>query len=110
MGAHTSSFLSEIFLQYIENTEIFYILRSSRIEGYYRYVDDILIVYNESHTDIEEVQKSFNDITSDPNFTLEREKDGKLNFSDLTLTRKENELSFHIFRKHTTTDTIIPQD
>jgi hypothetical protein len=111
MGAPTSSFLLEIFLQYIENTKIADILRSSRIEGYYRYDDDIQrTVYNESHTDIEEVQKSFNDITSGLNFTLEREKDGELNFLDLTLTRKENELSFDIFRKHTTTDTIIPQD
>jgi hypothetical protein len=46
-------------------------LHSSRIEGYYRNVDDILIVYNKKYTDIEEVQKSFNDITSSLNFTLE---------------------------------------
>jgi hypothetical protein len=26
----------------------FYIIRNSRIEGYYRYVGDILIVYNEN--------------------------------------------------------------
>jgi hypothetical protein len=110
MGAPTSSFLSEIFLQHIENTKIVNILHSSKIEGYYRYVDDIIIIYNESHTDIEEVQRSFNDITPSLNFTLECEKDGEINFLDLTLTRKENELSFDIFRKHTTTDTIIPQD
>jgi hypothetical protein len=48
MGAPTSSILSEIYLQYMENTKIFYILRNSRIEGYYRYVDDILIAYNET--------------------------------------------------------------
>jgi hypothetical protein len=70
----------------MENTKIFDILRSSRIAGYFRYVDDILIIYNEMHTDIEEFQKSFNNITTDLNFTLEREKDNKLNFLDITIT------------------------
>jgi len=45
MGAPTSSILSEIYLQYLENTEIFDILLKHHIIGYFRYVDDILIVY-----------------------------------------------------------------
>ena len=59
------------------------------------------------NTDIE-VQNSFNNVTLNLNFTLEREKDKKLNFLDLTITRPANKLSFDIYRKHTTTDTIIP--
>jgi hypothetical protein len=94
----------------MENTKIFDILRSSRIAGYFRCVDDILITYNEMYTDIEDVQKSFNNITADLNFTLEREKDNKLNFLDITITRTANELFYDIYRKHTTTDTIIPYD
>ena len=110
MGAPTSSVLSEIYLECMENTKIFEILHNSKVEGYYRFVDDILIVYNENHTDTEEVQKSFNDIISGLNFTLEREEDKKLNFLDLTITRTENGLSFDIFRKHTTTDSTNPHD
>jgi len=36
MGASTSSILSEIDLQHLENTKIFDILRNSRVEGYFR--------------------------------------------------------------------------
>jgi len=43
-------------------------------------------------------------------FMLERERDGKLHFLDLTITKGASELTFEIFRKPTTTDTIIPKD
>jgi hypothetical protein len=89
---------------------MFEILCRARVVGYYRYVDDILIIYNENHTNTEEVQKSFNDITTGLHITLEREEDQKINFLDLTITMTENGLPYDIFRKHTTTDTIIPHD
>jgi hypothetical protein len=65
------------------------ILRRLRVESYYRYVDDMLILYNK-HDDIAEVQKSFNDVTAGLNFTLEWEEDNKLNFLDLIITKREN--------------------
>jgi hypothetical protein len=46
MGAPTSGILSEICLQYIEHTHVSKILQSHNIIGYYRYVDDVLIIYN----------------------------------------------------------------
>jgi coproporphyrinogen III oxidase-like Fe-S oxidoreductase len=45
MGAPSSGFISEIFLQYIECNTILPILNKHHISGYYRYVDDILILY-----------------------------------------------------------------
>jgi hypothetical protein len=75
IGAPTSSILSEMYVHFMENTKIFDIHRRSRVEGYYRYVDDILIIYDENRTNIEEVQKSFSDITTGLHFTLEREED-----------------------------------
>jgi hypothetical protein len=47
MGAPTSTFLAEIFTQYLEHTKIINILKKHYIMDYYRYVDDILIVCNE---------------------------------------------------------------
>jgi hypothetical protein len=52
MGAPTSSILAEIYLQFIENTKIYDILRYSKVEGYFRYVDDILLVYKDNLTNI----------------------------------------------------------
>ena len=44
MGAPTSSFLSEIYLHYLENTKIIYILLKHHIIGYFIYVADTLIL------------------------------------------------------------------
>jgi len=90
MGAPTSSILFEIYLQYAESTKIYDIPRNSRVERYFRYVDDVLLVYNENLTDIKETLISFNNITPDLNFTLEREQENKLKFLDLTITKATN--------------------
>ena len=110
MGSPTSSILSEIYLQFLENTKILNIVTKPGIEGYFRYVDDILIVYNKSHVDITEILDQFNNLTPHLNFTLELERDSKLNFLDISLTKTSNRISYKIYRKPTTTDTIIPKD
>jgi len=110
MGAPASSILSEIYLQYTENTKIYDILRNSRVERYFKYVYDALLVYNENLTDIEEILNPFNNITPVLNFTLEREQENKLKFLDLTITKATNETSFDIYRKPITSDTIITND
>jgi hypothetical protein len=55
VGAPTSSTLSEIYLQHVEHTAIHELLIRNNILGYFRYVGDILIAYNDSITDIKEV-------------------------------------------------------
>jgi hypothetical protein len=52
MGAPTSAILAEIFIQYLEHNNIIQILQKHQILDYYRYVDDILIMYNEERTNI----------------------------------------------------------
>ena len=49
MGSPLSSILSEIFLQHIENSYIEDIKKQVNIIFYSRYVDDILIIYNNVH-------------------------------------------------------------
>jgi hypothetical protein len=110
MGAPTSSVLSELYLQHLENTEIYNLLLEHNVEGYFRYVDDILIVYNENRTNINDFLDCFNKLTPKLEFTLERENDRKINFLDLTIYREQNRLSVDIYRKPTFTDVIIPND
>jgi hypothetical protein len=45
MGSSTSSIFSEIYLQYMENTAIYDILIHNNKTGYFRYLDNILVVY-----------------------------------------------------------------
>ena len=44
MGAPTSAILAEVYIQHMEHTQIYDILNKQNIIGYFRYVDDILIV------------------------------------------------------------------
>jgi hypothetical protein len=80
MGARTSSIISEIYLQNIENTKIFQILVKHKTEGYCRHVDDILFTYKQDQTNIQEVLDNFNNLTPNIKFTLEEEIDNKINF------------------------------
>ena len=53
MGTPTSSILSEFYLQHLENSKIYDNLLNFNIMGYFRYVDDLLIIY-EGHLESKE--------------------------------------------------------
>jgi len=80
IGSPTSTIFSEIYLEYIENTAIYDILRHNNITGYFQYVDDILIVYKNNTTNIIDVFSSFNEVMPTLKFTMEKEVDNKLTF------------------------------
>ena len=63
MGAPSSSAaLSEIYIQRLEHTKITDIIIQEYIIRYFRYVDDILVVYDQSVTDIHKVHKALNNL------------------------------------------------
>jgi hypothetical protein len=92
MGSPTSSIFSEIYLQYKECTDIFDTLVHNNIMGYFRYVDDILIVYDKTLTNIYEMLNTFNRIMSTMKFTIEKEN--TINFLDITVKKEKNKLNF----------------
>ena len=110
MGTPTSAILSEIYLQFLENNVIYNILKTHKITGYFRYVDDILIIYNNMESNIYEVLNDFNQIAPKLKFTIEEETERKLNFLDITIQREQHHIATSVYRKPTTTDTIIPSD
>jgi flagellin-like hook-associated protein FlgL len=71
MGTPTSALFSEIYLQKMEHTKLITILANNNIRNYIRYVDDILIVYDVTITDITAVLNQFNSITTNLQFTIE---------------------------------------
>jgi hypothetical protein len=71
MGTPSSATLSEIFLQYIEENFIIDILINNKILGYFRYVDDTLMAYDQSVTDISSVLNEFNQIHQNLQHTIE---------------------------------------
>ena len=110
MGAPTSSIFSEFYLQHHENSRIYDLLRNHNIAGYFRYVDDILIIYDESTMNIKDLLHCFNNPNPKLKFTLEKEVKRRINFLELTIHREHNKFSIDIYRKPTFTDTIIPND
>jgi hypothetical protein len=110
MGAPSSGILSEIYLQRLEHTKTIDILTQHNIMGYFRYVDDILVIYDDDMTDIHEVHKTLNNLTPKIKFTLEKENKHRINFLDLTIHNRDGKISFSIYRKPTATDVIIPAD
>jgi hypothetical protein len=71
--APTSAILAEIYIQNMEHTQIYNILTKQHIIAYFRYVDDILIVYDNMKTNIDNMINEFNKLQSKIEFTLEKE-------------------------------------
>jgi hypothetical protein len=106
MGAPTSPIIAETFIQQLEH-KLINILNKYRIIHYYRYVHDILTIYNENNTNINDTLDECNTIHQKINFTIETEKHNTLYYLDITITKKHNKLTFGIYRKPTNTVVII---
>jgi hypothetical protein len=108
MGAPTSGIIAVFFLQHLEDTHLSHLLQKHNIAGYFRYVDDILIIYDSLLTDIDSIRDSFNTVHPNMKFTAETESNNRLNFLDITIHRTPSNWVTSIHRKHTFTDTLIP--
>ena len=97
MGAPVSSIFSEIYVQYLEHTKIFDILVKHKLVGYFRYVDDILLIYKET-TSIHQLLDMFNNISPTLTFTMETANDNMINSLDITIQKKDHKINFNIYR------------
>jgi hypothetical protein len=66
------------------------------------------MVYDEMVTDIHEVHVAFNKLAPTITFIIEKETDNNINFLDISIRNKRDNLQFDIYRKPTATDVIIP--
>jgi hypothetical protein len=86
------------------------LLYKHQIVNYSRYVDDILIVHNTHTTNIKNTLTEFVSMHPQIKFTIEKEIHNKLNYLDLNLLNKHNQLTFGIYWKPISTDLIIHND
>jgi hypothetical protein len=108
MGAPSSSIISEIFLQHLQQTKLPPIAKKLKLINYFRYVDGILIISDTLHMDINTILNDFNSIHPNTQFTDEMEQDNRINYLDITIHRNRTHINISIFRKPTHTDTLIP--
>ena len=106
MGRPLSPIISEIFLQYLETLNIETIKQQYNIIYYGRYVDDVMIVYN-NHKDIgDQILDKFNTIHNSIKFTIEKDNQISINYLDITIEKikfhNNYTFSYNIYRKPTT--------
>jgi hypothetical protein len=109
MGAPTISILAEKYIQHIEHTQIYPILVQQQIIAYYRYVDDIFIIFDQNKTNIHHTLNEFNKLQQTKKFTIQKEQQESIHFLDIRIHRKDKDLQYLIYRKPTQTDIIIPK-
>ena len=108
MGAPSFGLIAEIFLQYIEHLYLPHLTEKHKIFDYYSYVDDILILFDTSQSNIQNITNDFNSLHPKLRFTAETETDRNINYLDISLYRTPTHLTTTIFRKPTYTNSIIP--
>jgi hypothetical protein len=52
MGTPSSGLISELFLQHMEHLHMAHLSTRHKIVNYFRYVDDILLIFDSNHTNI----------------------------------------------------------
>jgi len=97
MGSPLSPILADMVMQDLEVKAINELNIAFPI--YYRYVDDIVLLTPNNM--VENILNTFNSIHSRLQFTLEREKNGSLNFLDLTLIISEGTMILDWYKKDT---------
>jgi hypothetical protein len=107
MGSPISGNITEIFLQFHENTRLNQLLDEKSIVFYTRYVDDIFIIYNKDRTTPEKIQDYMSKPHPNLEFTPTLEDNNRISFLDLLITRQPSSIEIDIYRKPTTTDTTI---
>jgi hypothetical protein len=60
MGAPTSAVLAEAYFQHMEHKQLYSILMKYQIIGYCRYVNDIILIYNQKKTNMDKILTDFN--------------------------------------------------
>jgi hypothetical protein len=86
VGAPFPSVIAETFLQHSENIHLAHVTQKHRIKNYFRYVDDILMIFYPTHTNVQAILSDFNVIRPKLQFTAELERDNKLNYLDIKST------------------------
>jgi len=108
MGAPSSGLIAEMFLQHTEHKHLPHITHKHKIINDCRYVDDILIIFDSAHTNIQQILNDFNTLHPKLQCTAEMEKDHTLNYLDFSIHKTPTDINTAIYRKPTFTDAIIP--
>jgi hypothetical protein len=107
MGSPLYSTATKLYLQYFEERIVKHWLETNEIIYYRRYVDDILLIFDQQKTNIHTINSHMNNLHHNLNFTPTLEEHSIINHLDLSIYRGTHHLQLEIYRKPTQTDTTI---
>lgn len=109
MGNPLSPLAAELFLDDLENKFIMSPKNPfiDSIVYWFRYVDDILCLFSGDRAKLFGFYNYINSVHDSIKFTVELEENNRLNFLDLRIIKQNNRHEFGIFRKPSSTDTIL---
>ena len=98
--------MANMYMEHLEETA----LRTAPLQPtlWIRYVDDTFVIWPHGHDELRRFHEHINQQHPNIQFTIEEEKDGKLAFLDVQVTRSSDGLSTSVYRKPTHTDRYIP--
>lgn len=105
MGSPLSPLLADIYMDYLEE-KILSKLKTSNLLYWYRYVDDIIILWVGTERQLNKFHENLNSLDPHIKFTIEFGGE-HLNFLDLSINLLNNRHVFSIFRKSTYSDITI---
>jgi hypothetical protein len=107
MGSPISNTLTEIYLQYLEEIYVKHWLQNREIILYKRYVDGILIIYDQSKPDETTIYNTINNNDKNLEFKITGEENNTISYLDLSINRNSNHIELGIHRKPTHMDIIL---
>ena len=99
MGSSLSPVLANLYMEYFESCILPQIIPQGM--KWYRYVDDIFTIWNDSWGPFETFFQRLNSLVPNIKFKVEWEVEGKLPFLDVLVLRENGKLSFTVYRKPT---------
>ncbi|XP_049792346.1 uncharacterized protein LOC126199468 [Schistocerca nitens] len=102
MGSPLSPVVANFFMEQFEAQALDSATCKPKV--WYRYVDDTFVVWSHGEEQLGEFLRPLNSLHANITFTMEVEKDKKLPFLDVLVTRDGENLGHSVYRKPTHTD------
>jgi hypothetical protein len=87
MGSPSSDLIAQMFLQHTEHIHLARLSAKHKITSYFRFVDDILIIFDHRQSSIQAILADFNTLHPNLHFTAETEEHNSINYLDMTVHR-----------------------
>ena len=106
MGSPLSPIIANLFMEHLQEEAIQ--SAPSQPTVWTHYVDDTFVIWQHGDEEVARFQRHLNRQSPSIQFTMEREKEGRIAFLDVLVSKDGDRLSTTVYRKPTHSDRYIP--